>query len=107
MQRWAVSLELAAARAATTESTVKQRQEALEVQSAHLSAQEGTLEQHERQLEELSRELAVERQQLEKLAEQLEVCPCMSRRWPPACTLLLEVESLMSHEPGSSTCAAK
>lgn len=80
MQRWAVALELAAARTTASESTIKQQQEALEHQSAQLSAQTASMAEHERQLEELSRELAEERQQLEKLAEQLEVSPL--HKWP-------------------------
>jgi hypothetical protein len=73
LQRWSMSLELAAARASTSEASLKSQAEALEAQAAALAGQAGGLAEQERQLEELSRELGREREQLERLAAQLEV----------------------------------
>jgi uncharacterized coiled-coil protein SlyX len=73
LQRWSMSLELAAARASTSEASLKSQAEALEVQAAGLAGQAAGLAEQERQLEELSRELGREREQLERLAAQLEV----------------------------------
>lgn len=82
-QRWAVSLELAAARSATAEASLKSQKEALDSQAASVAAQSQGLQEQQRQLEELSRDVAKEREQLERLAAQLEVGKGLARgvRW--------------------------
>lgn len=73
LQRWAVALELAAARVASSEAAIKVQAGELDGRGEQLSRAAAAATQQESQLDSLSRDLAQERAQLERLASQLEV----------------------------------
>jgi uncharacterized protein involved in exopolysaccharide biosynthesis len=73
LQRWAVSLDMAAARLHNSSSTLKRQQSESAGRSAELEAQAANLSARQAELDALSRELSKDRSLLEQLAGQLEV----------------------------------
>jgi len=72
-QRWAVSLDMAAARLHSSSSTLKRQSAEAGGRAAELEAQAASLSARQQELEGLSRELNKDRGLLEQLAGQLEV----------------------------------
>lgn len=72
-QRWAVSLDMAAARLNSSSSTLKRQAAEAGGRAAELEAQAASLSARQQELEGLSRELNKDRGLLEQLAGQLEV----------------------------------